>query len=169
MKEQFRCRVDGIRASTSFRIEALESALIETKLRLQRERERAEMRLAEMESTIFNQSMNSENDQMERVNTVEQTLNDPAFQHLDDNQKAKLQEKCIKRLTQTIRSGEFQKAELKKQVTELAAELAKNKEISDMMLVNMSGWLEQLLYYQQTLYDILHKTGILEMTKEDGE
>ena len=45
MKEkQYRCRVDGIRNHTSMRIEALESALIETKLKLSRERERAEMR-----------------------------------------------------------------------------------------------------------------------------
>ena len=34
MKMAFRTRVDGIRAQTSFRIEALESALIETKLKL---------------------------------------------------------------------------------------------------------------------------------------
>ena len=55
MKEkQYRCRVDGIRNHTSMRIEALESALIETKLKLNRERERAEMRQAEMESTLYN-------------------------------------------------------------------------------------------------------------------
>lgn len=55
LKMAFRSRVDGIRAQASFRIEALESALIETKLKLMRERERTDMRLAEMESTMFNQ------------------------------------------------------------------------------------------------------------------
>ena len=43
LKLQFRTRVDGIRAQTSMRIEALESALIETKLTMARERERAQM------------------------------------------------------------------------------------------------------------------------------
>jgi len=33
-KIQYRTRVDGIRAQTSMRIEALESALIETKIKL---------------------------------------------------------------------------------------------------------------------------------------
>ena len=36
------------------KIEALEAALIETKLKLNRERERAEMQLAEMESRVYN-------------------------------------------------------------------------------------------------------------------
>ena len=49
-KERFRTRVDGIRAQAALRIEALESALIETKIKYQREANRAEMRLAEMES-----------------------------------------------------------------------------------------------------------------------
>ena len=43
VKLQFRNRVDGIRAQSSFRIEALEAALIETKLQKSREREQAEM------------------------------------------------------------------------------------------------------------------------------
>ena len=43
LKRQFTTRVDGVRAQTSMRIEALESALIETKLKMARERERAEM------------------------------------------------------------------------------------------------------------------------------
>lgn len=51
---QFNTRVDGIRAQASFKIEALESALIETKIKYQREMERAEMKLAEMESQMLN-------------------------------------------------------------------------------------------------------------------
>ena len=43
LKASYRTRVDGIRAQTSMRIEALESALVETKLRMARERERSEM------------------------------------------------------------------------------------------------------------------------------
>ena len=54
LKIQYRTRVDGIRAQTSMKIEALEAALIETKLKLNRERERAEMQLAEMESRVYN-------------------------------------------------------------------------------------------------------------------
>ena len=59
-EKQYRCRVDGIRNHTSMRIEALESALIETKLKLHRERERAEQYQSEMESTLYNQALNSE-------------------------------------------------------------------------------------------------------------
>lgn len=42
------------------RIEALESALIETKISRARDCERAEMRLAEMESTMFNAAVKSD-------------------------------------------------------------------------------------------------------------
>ena len=59
---RFRNRVDGVRAQTSMRIEALESALIETKLKLNRERERAEMRLSEMESRMFNMQLDIKGD-----------------------------------------------------------------------------------------------------------
>ena len=62
LKIAFKTRVDGIRAQTSFRIEALESALTETKLKLMRERERSDMRLAEMESHVYNQHMNASNE-----------------------------------------------------------------------------------------------------------
>ena len=54
MKNQYRTRVDGIRAQTSLRIEALEAALTECKISMIRERERAEQQLAEMESTVYN-------------------------------------------------------------------------------------------------------------------
>ena len=47
--------MDGIRAQTSLRIEALEAALTECKISMIRERERAEQQLAEMESTVYNQ------------------------------------------------------------------------------------------------------------------
>ena len=54
VKFQYQSRTDGIRAHASLRIEALESALIETKLKYMNELERAEMRLAEMESKMMN-------------------------------------------------------------------------------------------------------------------
>ena len=80
LKMQYRTRVDNIRAQTSMRIEALESALIETKLKLQRERERSDMRLAEMESRIFNQHNNvSSDEQLQRATLVEDSLADPTF------------------------------------------------------------------------------------------
>lgn len=61
------------------RIEALESALIETKLKLQRERERADMTLAELESRMLNQYMDAQDDSMERMMNMDATLNDPKF------------------------------------------------------------------------------------------
>ena len=67
------------------RIEALESALIETKLKLQRERERADMTLAELESRMLNQYMDAQDDSMERMMNMDATLNDPKFLYLPDS------------------------------------------------------------------------------------
>ena len=53
-KAAFVTRVDAIRSHASFKIQALDSALIETKIKYKRETERAEMRVAEMESTLLN-------------------------------------------------------------------------------------------------------------------
>ena len=50
----FNSRVDGIRKATSFRIEALESALAQTKMKYQREAERAQMYASDMESYLLN-------------------------------------------------------------------------------------------------------------------
>jgi len=49
-KSVYESRVDGVRKAAAFRIDALETALNETKLKLARERERSEMLLSEMES-----------------------------------------------------------------------------------------------------------------------
>ena len=49
-KAAFVSRVDAVRSHAAFQIKALESALIETKIRAQRDIERVEMRLSEMES-----------------------------------------------------------------------------------------------------------------------
>ena len=99
LKMAYRTRVDGIRAHTSFRIEALESALIETKLKLNRERERASMQLAEMESRMYNQSFMTKTDELERISNVESTINGPQFLDLDDAKKVKILERSIKRLS----------------------------------------------------------------------
>jgi len=56
-KAAFVTRVDSIRANASFRIQALETALLETKIKYKREMERSEMKLAEMESYLMNQQM----------------------------------------------------------------------------------------------------------------
>lgn len=53
-KAAFVTRVDAIRNNASFRIQALETALLETKIKYKREMERAEMKLAEMESNLLN-------------------------------------------------------------------------------------------------------------------
>ena len=53
-KAAFVTRVDAIRNHASFRIQALESALVETKMKYKREAERAEMKLSEIESHLLN-------------------------------------------------------------------------------------------------------------------
>ena len=83
-EKQYRCRVDGVRNHTQMQIAALESALIETKIKLARERERAEMRQAEMESTLYNAALKS--DEAQRVEDILQAINDPTFEELDDRQ-----------------------------------------------------------------------------------
>lgn len=77
LKVKHRSRVDGIRAQTSMRIEALESALIETKLQLNRERERAEMQLADMESKTINDFLSIKSEEIQRLANVEDILKDP--------------------------------------------------------------------------------------------
>ena len=102
-KIQYRTRVDGIRAQTSFRIEALESALIETKLRYQRERERAEMQLAEMESRLFNTQLNNNDDAILRLLKAEETLNNPEFNNLADSEKVNMLERVCKQLRSAMK------------------------------------------------------------------
>ena len=97
-KIQYRTRVDGLRAQASMWIEALESALIETKLKLQRERERADMTLAELESRMLNQYMDAQDDSMERMMNMDATLNDPKFLYLPDSQQVDILNTINKRL-----------------------------------------------------------------------
>ena len=54
-------RIDGVRAQAANRIEALETALIETKLKYRREIDRSEMEKAEIESTFLNAASNQDN------------------------------------------------------------------------------------------------------------
>ena len=53
-------RIDGVRAQAANRIEALETALIETKLKYRRELDRSEMEKAEIESTFLNAASNQD-------------------------------------------------------------------------------------------------------------
>ena len=57
-KQQYLTRIDGVRTQAAMRIEALESALIETKLRYKRELDRSEMIRAEIESEAYNIKLN---------------------------------------------------------------------------------------------------------------
>ena len=59
-KQQYMTRIDGVRNQAAMRIEALESALIETKLKYKRELDRAEMIRAEMESNLYNIHLNQD-------------------------------------------------------------------------------------------------------------
>ena len=129
----FRTRVDGIRAQTSFRIEALESALIETKLKLQRERERSDMRLAEMESSMYNHSMMTTTDELERVSNVEGMFKDVQFQDLDDAKKVKLLEKSIKRLSMSIRACMLEKIQFNNEIKELKYTVESNRAFNEKM------------------------------------
>ena len=59
--------MNGIRAQTSFRIEALEAALIESKIKCDKERNRAEMQLNEMQSKMENMLADAKDDSLQRV------------------------------------------------------------------------------------------------------
>ena len=120
MKNQYRTRVDGIRAQTSLRIEALEAALTECKISMIRERERAEQQLAEMESTVYNQYItNQQDDGMERVHKIESELNKPYYKEIDDRRKVKMLEKCVKRLSDAIRGYQQDKILYTKTIKDL--------------------------------------------------
>ena len=120
MKNQYRTRVDGIRAQTSLRIEALEAALTECKITMIRDRERAEQQLAEMESTVYNQYItNREDDGMDRVHKIESELNKPFYKEIDDRRKVKMLEKCVRRLAEAIRSYQQDKILYTKTIKDL--------------------------------------------------
>ena len=62
MKETVKFYEDKIAHNSTrfaFRIEALENALVETKIKMQREANRAQMELSEMESTLMNTQKSS--------------------------------------------------------------------------------------------------------------
>ena len=60
------------------KIEALESALIETKLRCNRERERVEQELAELEGKLYNMQ-NETGSKQDHVQIYQNTLKEKAF------------------------------------------------------------------------------------------
>ena len=112
------------------RIEALESALIETKIKYQRERDRAEMRLAEMESQLLNKVKSDEE--------IDHHMND-ALQELEeypDFSKKRTIAEQIKRedrfrdivnnLQISIRSLQAEKVEQAKSIKEVKDRLEQN-------------------------------------------
>lgn len=56
MEDVYLTRTRAIRNQAGFLIEALETALTETKIKAQLEKDRCNMRIAEIESTFFNAS-----------------------------------------------------------------------------------------------------------------
>ena len=85
------------------KIEALESALIETKLRSNRERERVEQELAELESKLYN--MQNEGTKNDHVAIYQNTLKDKNFKQMDDSSKVRVMENMIKGLTTSYASA----------------------------------------------------------------
>ena len=163
-EKQFRCRVDGVRNLAQMRIEALESALIETKISRARDCERAEMRLAEMESTMFNAAVKSDDNQ--RVDDILTAINDPTFHELTDQQKVYMMTSSIPRLQKCINSLTIEKMQTAKDLTEVRDEMAKNKELYQKSKDGVREWLNKLIYYQDAMYSIFERIGMVEDLEE---
>lgn len=150
------------------RIEALESALIETKLKMMRERDRSDMRLAEMESALLNQQTNISTDELERVALAETNLADPTFQDIDDEKKVKLLERSVRRLAASIRGCLQEKLMFNKELKELKHTIETNKEHYERVQKKDLQEKQKVLYYQQMLYELLEATGVMAAVGEDS-
>ena len=168
LKIQYRTRVDGIRAHTSMRIEALESALIETKLRLNRERERAEMTMAEMESRTMNLYVDSEDQQMARLREFEKELKKDeeddktfAFKDLTDAGKVQVLERYNKRVYAVIDSNMKERSKFINKINELTHQVEQDREQNEKSKKETRKNLEFVLDYQMMLYGLLEQTGLM--------
>lgn len=119
------------------------------------------MQLNEMQSRLLNQSLD-DTGQLGRVANIEETINDPTFQNMDEARQNQILLKSVKRLTQCIKASEQKKTLLTKQKAELESEIERNKQFNEETQENFRNSQEQLLYYQDTLYELLENTGMLQ-------
>ena len=92
-------RIDGVRAQAAMRIEALETALIETKLKYKRDLDRLEMEKGEIESTVFNKHSNADHT-AQRIDRHLEYLNS---ENLSAENKVSRYEKLIKDMQDQMR------------------------------------------------------------------
>ena len=86
-----------------------------------------------MESSMYNHSMMTTTDELERVANVEATLKDPQFQDIDDAKKVKLLEKSIKRLSMSIRACMQEKIQFNNEIKELKYTVESNRAFNEKM------------------------------------
>ena len=65
----------------------------------------------------------------------------------------------IPRLKKCINSLTTEKLQLKKELTELKDDVAKNKEVHQKSKDNVKEWLNKVLFYQDTLFEILQRVA----------
>ena len=141
-------------------IEALESALIETKLKYARDMERAQKRLAEMESQVYNTQLQGDGkDMSERVQYQIDTLKNEVYQECDAEDKVMLLEKMVKNLTAAYHFTNHERSVIKIQKAELERAANRDKLMFEKAQNEVENWLSKILFYQDTLFEVLSRTG----------
>lgn len=124
MKEQYIERTRQIRETASFRIEALESALIETKFKGQKEVDRIQMRMSEMESSMLNQ-LRSDKELNDDLRFAEQLVN--GGMHEMDLTNGKTIDRIvnvIKAMKKSVGALKYEKEFLQKSLGDVEAQLS---------------------------------------------
>ena len=121
-----------------------------------------------MESRIYNNPLDASSEMNERVKTVEQTLEDPQFQDISDEKKINLLQRMLRRLRLCVGSMQNEKTQFKKEINELNFKVEKNNEFNLKVQNSVKEAVQQVLYYQLTLYDMLQQTGILSNVGQDS-
>ena len=97
MNKRHRCRLEGIRNQAAMQIEALESALIETKIRYSRELDRVNMKLNDLTSRKQNNEWEASQAD-DRVAWFKKVVNDLAFKEISDSERVNYLNAIIKRV-----------------------------------------------------------------------
>ena len=97
MHKRHRCRLEGVRNQAAMHIEALESALIETKIRYSRELDRVNMKLNDLTSRKQNNEWEASQAD-DRVAWFRKVVDDLAFKETSDAERVNYLNAIIKRV-----------------------------------------------------------------------
>ena len=160
-------RVDGIRAWAALRIEVLETALVETKLKYAQETNRAEMKVAEMESYLLSQQKSDEEvegDLAEALRVLEpaEPGSDAALlqSQMSPERKNQILADVVTKLRRSLKSLSQDKFNLQQAVKELEGKVEGDADFHIKAQEEFKKSKELVLFYQVLVADILDRTKI---------